>query len=105
MSNNKKILNNSISGIIQFILVAILTLISVPIFINKLGIELYGVFAIVSVIGNLNILSNLGLNGALLVYVAKQGKCKESDYDFVVTLIILSIILLVFISLAIIFMD
>lgn len=103
MSNNKKLLNNSISGIIQFILVAILTLISVPIFINKLGIELYGVFAIVSVIGNLNILSNLGLNGALLVYVAKQGKCKESDYDFVVTLIILSIILLVFISLAIIF--
>jgi len=84
----KQLINNSIVGLIQFVLTAVLTLVSVPVFINKLGIELYGIFALVSVIGNLNLLTNLGLNRALLVYVAKQGKSKESDYDIAVTLIL-----------------
>jgi O-antigen/teichoic acid export membrane protein len=98
--NSKKIFNNSVIGIIQLIFVAGITLISVPIFINKLGLELYGIFAVVSVIGNLNLLTNFGLNGALMVYVAKQGKSLESDKDIIVTQIIILIIIILFIGFA-----
>ncbi|HZL08484.1 MAG TPA: oligosaccharide flippase family protein [Prolixibacteraceae bacterium] len=101
----KQLVNNSIIGVIQLILTAILTLLSVPIFIHKLGMELYGIFAIVSVIGNLNLLTNFGLNGALLVYIAKQGKCRESDHDIVVTQIIMVILTVTFTLLAVIFSD
>lgn len=69
-------------------------MISVPIFIKKLGVEMYGVFALVSVIGNLNMLTNFGLNRSLLVYIAKQGKCRESDHDILTTQFLLTIILL-----------
>lgn len=101
----KLLIKNSFIGIIQFVLTAILTLISVPIFIHKLGMELYGIFAIVSIIGNLNLLANFGLNGALLVYVAKQGKCKESDHDIVVTQIIMIVLAVIFAVMAVVFSD
>jgi O-antigen/teichoic acid export membrane protein len=97
MSKNTLVINSAI-GILQFILTAILTLLSVPVFINKLGLELYGIFALVSVIGNLNLLSNFGLNSALLVYVAKQGKCRESDHDILATQIIMLAIMTLFIT-------
>ncbi len=101
----KQIIKNSFFGIIQLILTAFLTLVSVPIFIHKLGIDLYGIFAIVSVIGNLNLLANFGLNGALLVYVAKQGKCKESDHDIIVTQIIMIGLTSLFTIIALIFSN
>lgn len=94
---------NSVIGVIQLLLTAVLTFISIPIFIHKLGLELYGIFAIVSVIGNLNLLTNFGLNGALLVYIAKQGKCRESDHDIAVTQIIMVLIMAIFCTLAVIF--
>jgi len=93
---NKLLVKNSFIGIIQFILTAVLTLISVPIFIHKLGMELYGIFAVVSVVGNLNLLTNFGLNSALLVYVAKQGKCRESDHDIIVAQIIMFMLAAIF---------
>ena len=62
MVTKKTLINNSLSGLVQLIITALLTFICIPVFINKLGVELYGVFAIVSVIGNLNIFANLGLN-------------------------------------------
>jgi O-antigen/teichoic acid export membrane protein len=101
----KQLIKNSFIGIIQFILTAILTLISVPVFIHKLGMELYGIFAVVSVVGNLNLLANFGLNSALLVYVAKQGKCRESDHDIIVTQIIMGALTTIFTILAIVFSD
>lgn len=91
------LIKNSISGAIQLTLTAILALVSVPVFIGKLGLELYGVFAVVSVIGNLNSFANFGLNSALVVFLSKQGKCKESNYDILATLIFVLIISLVFI--------
>lgn len=97
------LIKNSVVGILQYIFTAILTLISVPIFINKLGMELYGVFAILSVVGNLNLITNFGLKGALLVYIAKQGKTRESDLDIIVTQIIL--LLIVTITVAIIYLS
>src|SRR5665647_2519890 len=93
---SKQLIKNSFIGVIQLVSTAILILISVPIFIHKLGMELYGIFAIISVIGNLNLLANFGLNGALLVYVAKQGKCRESDHDIIVAQIIMFMLAAIF---------
>jgi O-antigen/teichoic acid export membrane protein len=83
------LIKNSIYGVIQLLLTAILTFVSVPLFIGKLGLELYGVWAVVAVVGNLNVLTNFGLNRALVVFVAQQGKSKESDLDIAITQIIL----------------
>lgn len=100
-----KLLRNSFTGIAQVILTAGLTLVSVPVFIKTLGLELYGIFAVVSVVGNLNFLVNFGLNSALLVYVAKQGKCKESDLDIAVTRIILLALILIISTIAVSFSN
>lgn len=100
-----KLIKNATVGIIQFVLTAILTLLSVPVFIHKLGLEQYGIFAIISVIGNLNLLTNFGLNGALMVYVAKQGKGRESDHDIAATQIVMLGIMTVFVSTILIFKE
>lgn len=103
--SNKYIFKNSIIGIIQFILTALLSFLSIPIFIHKLGIELYGIFALISVIGNLNFLTNFGLNGALLVYIANQGKCKDSHNDIAVTQILIIFLMIIFCTFSIFFRN
>ncbi|MEI7675940.1 MAG: oligosaccharide flippase family protein [Bacteroidales bacterium] len=99
----KNLIFNSLSGVTQTIVTMLLTLVSVPLFINKLGFEFYGVFAILSVIGNLNLLANLGLNSSLIVYISKQGKCKESDYDIIVSLMIMFFLLCILLCTLILF--
>ena len=90
----QQLFKNSLSGVIQFVLTAGLALISIPIFISHLGSETYGVFATTSVIGNLAIFANLGLNSSLIKFIAEQGKSKESDFDIIVSLIIVIVMLL-----------
>ena len=99
------LVKNSLVSVIQLLLTTILTFIGVPIFIGKLGMELYGIWALVSVVGNLNVLTNLGLNNALIVFIARQGKSKESDQDIVVTQILVIGIIAVFTSLALFFNE
>ena len=86
MTQKKVLIKNSLFGIIQFIAVAILTFLCVPIFINRLGVDAYGVFALITILGNLNFFSSFGLNSALLVFLSKQGKTEESQRDIVVVL-------------------
>nr|WP_321378131.1 oligosaccharide flippase family protein [uncultured Bacteroides sp.] len=102
---NRNLIRNSLSGVIQLVITAILTFLCIPIFIQKLGTELYGVFAIVSVIGNLNIFANLGLNSALIKYLSEQGKCNESDNDIFVSLLIMCTIIIPITVFAFIFRD
>ena len=73
MIKKKRLINNSISGLFQLIITAILTFLCIPIFIKGLGTDQYGVFALVSVIGNLNLFTNLGLNSSLTKFLAEQG--------------------------------
>ena len=80
---------NSLSGGIQFIISATLLLYSIPLLIDKLGDKLYGVYSMVLLIGNLNSLTNFGLNTALVKYISEQGKCKESDHDIVYSILFL----------------
>lgn len=86
MSRKKTYIINSVSGAVQIILTAALTFITIPLFIKLLGNAAYGIFAIISVVGNLNIFANIGLNTALTKNLSEQGKCQESDYDVFVSL-------------------
>ncbi|WP_221659795.1 lipopolysaccharide biosynthesis protein [Bacteroides salyersiae] len=103
MVTKKTLINNSLSGLVQLVITALLTFICIPVFINKLGIELYGVFAIVSVIGNLNIFANLGLNTSLIKYISEQGKCSDSENDIFSSLLIIGAIIIPITILAFIF--
>lgn len=88
MSNKKLLIKNSLSGIIQLLITAVLTFLCVPILISKLGLELYGVFAVLSVVSNLSSLADLGMDRALIVYLSNQGKSRESNHDIFIALII-----------------
>ncbi len=105
MVTKKTLINNSLSGVVQLIITAVLTFVCIPVFINKLGTELYGVFAIVSVIGNLNLFANLGLNSALIKYVSEQGKCSESENDIFASVVIICSIIIPLTILAFLFKD
>lgn len=83
----------SLTGIFQLIIATLLTLFAIRVFVSFLGYDRYGVFSIITVIGNLNIFANLGLNTALIKFISEQGKTKESDYDIMVAFFILIFIL------------
>lgn len=80
---------NSISGVLQLLLTAILIFICIPVFIDKLGGDLYGVFCIVSVVGNLAVFSNLSFDATLIKFLSEQGKSKISDTDIMTSLLLM----------------
>jgi O-antigen/teichoic acid export membrane protein len=53
-----------------------------------LGNDAYGIFVLVSVIGNLNMFTNIGLTTSLIKYLSEQGKCEESNLDIFVSFIL-----------------
>jgi O-antigen/teichoic acid export membrane protein len=67
--------------------------ITIPVFINTLGADAYGVFSLVALAGSLNVFANLGLNASLTRFLAQQGKTAESDLDIAVTIILQLIVL------------
>lgn len=85
----KILLINSSSGVLQIFVGMLLVFFTIPVFLNKLGAELFGVYSILLLIGNVNSLANFGLISSLLKFVAEQGKSVESDHDIIVTFIIL----------------
>jgi O-antigen/teichoic acid export membrane protein len=87
--DKKLFTKNSFVGALQKFLVAILTFVTIPIFIKILGSELYGVFATVTTVGALNRWSNLGLSISLIKTLSQQGKCNDSNYAIAVTFSIL----------------
>jgi O-antigen/teichoic acid export membrane protein len=82
------LIKNSISGVIQLIFSTILVFISIRLFINYLGSEAYGVFAIIGLIGNLNVFTNLGINQALIIHLSEYGKSKIADHYIIVSCIL-----------------
>lgn len=64
--------------------------ICIPVFLHRLGPELFGVFSLLQLIGNVNVFVNLGMNTSLLKFISEQGKSQESDYD-IVTILLLSV--------------
>lgn len=96
---------NSISGVVQFVLTAVLIFSCIPIFISRLGETSFGVFSTVAVIGNLTLFANLSLDSALVKFLAEQGKTRESDYDIAIALAIISSILVPISFIAYVFRD
>jgi len=90
----KQLVKNSLTGVAQTVLRIALAVAAIPIFMNKLGSESYGVFALIMVIGNLNTLVNVGLTSSLVKFLSEQRKCKESDQDIIVAASILLAFLL-----------
>lgn len=90
----KILVKNSLSGLLQSVINMALVFTVIPVFIRTLGIEYYGVFSLIIVIGNLNLFTNLGLTSSLIKFLAEQGKIQESNYDIVVTFFITLIVLL-----------
>lgn len=86
MNDKKLFIKNSLTGVSQKLLVAILTFFTIPVFISRLGTESYGIFATISVIGDLTRIANIGFHIALIKYLSLQGKTKESSIDIVVGL-------------------
>lgn len=84
-----ELVKSSISGVIQSLVGLILVLVTIPVFVRTLGTEAYGLFSLIALVGSFNTFVNLGLNAALVRFLAEQGKSAESDMDIVVTLIIL----------------
>lgn len=87
---------NSLSGILQLLINLLITFYVIHVFINKLGTEVYGVYSIISIIGNLNVLVNFGFNTCLLKYLSEQGKSLESNYDIIASILMMVIILIPF---------
>lgn len=79
---------NAISGGVQITVNFALLALTVPIFIGKLGLATYGVYALVVSIGNIGVFTNLGFNTSLIKYLAEQRDRSESNYDIVVVLIV-----------------
>lgn len=88
------LIKNSLSGVIQTFITLIFTFFVVRLFINQLGTELYGIFSLISIVGNLNILTGLGITTALVKFISEQGRNKQSNIDIATALIIISGILL-----------
>lgn len=88
-SVRREFFKNAVSGALQLILNALLVLVTIPIFIKMLGTEGYGVFSLLTVVGNLSVLSSLGLNSSLIKFISQQGRTQESNYDIIVSFLIL----------------
>ncbi len=83
---------SSLSGIAQVLLMAVLTFVGIPVFIKYLGTERYGLFALVSLIGNLNIFTNLGLNQSLVKFVAERKDIPEANAYIVSALVMIHLL-------------
>lgn len=91
MIDKKLFAKNSFSGFIQKIIIALITFLAIPIFIHTKGAQVYGIFATISVLGELGRLTELGFNKTLVKFLSNQGKIKESSHDIIVaTIIVLS---------------
>jgi O-antigen/teichoic acid export membrane protein len=100
----RKILyKNSVSGVFQLILTSILTFMLITVFTKNLGTELYGLFSIISLIGNINVFTNFGLNSTLIKFILEQGKTNESNLDISITLLITGFLLFFISFLALVF--
>lgn len=91
---NANIIKSSFWGVIQSISNSFLAILTIPFFIEMLGKDLYGVFSLIMVLGNLNTFINFGFNTSLIKYLSNQGKTRESQIDITTNLIILMIFIL-----------
>ncbi|MDI6767805.1 MAG: oligosaccharide flippase family protein [Bacteroidota bacterium] len=103
ITKKKKLLTGAITGVIQVVVNSSLVVLTIPIAIRQLGIELYGVFTLLSIVGYFCVVANMGLNPSLIKYISEQGKTRESDNDIIVAFILMLSLLMLFVLTAFIF--
>lgn len=91
-----KIFKNSLFNIIRVIVVIPIFFILVPYTISKIGIEKYGIWALVGIIGSYQSFVNFGLTTALIRFVSKAEAVK--DYDAISEYLATSAMIYLFIS-------
>lgn len=84
------LIKNSLFSLLQTVINIVLIFFTIPVFIKLLGNELYGIFALIMVVGNLNTFTSLGLTSALVKFIAEQGRTEESSIDVWVNLVIMA---------------
>ena len=83
---------NAISGLMQYGILTVLTLALLLLFPRIKGDEAFGIYATLTIIGNLTIFTNLGLNHALIRFLASQGNTEESQADVVANIFLLTVV-------------
>ncbi len=77
--SNQKIVKNSIAGVIRVLIVTPILFFIVPFTLKKLGIELYGIWALGGVVISFAQLSDLGMGSAIIRFVAQYLKNSDSN--------------------------
>jgi O-antigen/teichoic acid export membrane protein len=80
---------NASTGVVQLVIYSLLMLTAIPLFIQQRGVEQYGVFALLSIVGTVYTFTGLGVNPALVRFLARQGRSSESHYDIATGLLLL----------------
>ncbi|MBI5463904.1 MAG: oligosaccharide flippase family protein, partial [Ignavibacteriales bacterium] len=101
----KQFFMSSLSGVIQIVVNSILAAVTIPLFINKLGLQSYGVFALISVVSYFNVLGSLGINTSLVKHLAEQGRSRESNFDIVAAFLMISIVVFPLAVIAMLYSD
>jgi len=77
------------TGAAQIVLNAGLLLLVVRMIIATLGMEAYGVYALVTAVGALGIFAGFGFNTSLIKYLAEQQDRRAGTYDILAALVII----------------
>jgi O-antigen/teichoic acid export membrane protein len=96
---------NAFSGVAQVTANIALTFIIVPVFVKRLGFPTYGLYALITAIGNLGVFTNFGFNTTIIKYLAEQKNRDDSNYDIVVPFIIMGGMALLVASASLFFRD
>lgn len=86
------LIKGSIFGIAKQIVVFVLLFSVIPIFIQRLGPEKFGIFSLIIVIGEIQKFTHFGFRTTLTKYVSEQGKSHETNNDIRFAIIILSVV-------------
>lgn len=81
-----KLIIGSLSGVLQIVVNSLFLIVLIPLFIKKLGVEIFGVYALIITFNNLNVLTNFGFSVSLLKDIGEQGKSIQTDYDILASL-------------------
>lgn len=80
---------NSFSGAAQIVINAGLLLLVVRAIIGSLGLQTYGVYALITAIGSLGVFAGFGFSTSLIKYLAEQEDRQESNYDIAAAFIVI----------------
>ncbi len=77
---HKYLVKNYSAGIIKVFVVSALSLLSIPIVVNNIGLEMYGLLSIIFIFSGIGGLIDFGTSKYLIVYLSGDGNHKSEAY-------------------------